>query len=1112
MKKKILLLLFAGFLNAMFCQSARAGLMFSDDFEGTEGSTVTEAGWIGYALSALPATFYITAEQKYTGSKSVKLTDNNTYVSYLYTVSTVTAGTNYMLSGWFYDNDANTSGYLSISWYAAADGSGSALTSKESSFTTDSGSWQFISTAAVAHASAQSCRVRINIKNSGADTYSIYADSITFVEVLTPPTTHYTLNLTNPANGKIKMTPPDTIYSSASAVDYATATVVNLVAMANSGYEFSSWSGSAVLVSSDTYASTATVTMDANKTIGATFVLTGGPTYYTLTLNSPSNGKVKITPPGTVYSAGTTIDYASSTAVGVVAMANTGYKFSSWSAGVTGAVSDTYASTGTVTMDADKTISATFSAVGSTVAGSPIRINEVAANESNSLDWIEFYVAVGGDYSQYKVKEGTALLPGTTVGANVTSGYTFPDTFNPSAGDYIVLHINNKMNACEDDYSGTGDDSVWDFYTTDSGLTGTDNVILLTDPADTIIDAMAFANNTGSWTGSTPAFNNAVSSGQWTGIASEADSVDSSLATSAGKSLGRDENSTDTDATAAAKDDWSIKTTLTMGVANSTSTVVPPAAGGGSISAIITELATNISNGDFIELFVTAESTDVGGCQLYTGTTLIKTLSSDIGTVSSGTFIVLWASVTNNPSGARGTDRDETSADENGNGYIDLYSDDSSSPGLTSTDNTITLKSAGGTILSFVSIADNDATYAAANKTAYNNAVAANKWSPSASTDAEYVAGSFAWSKSKTNSVYRTRESGVISNTNTKDDWAEGLPSHGQWMDDGEGDGGAVAGPSGTMYAVITEVAPNISGGDFVELFVTAESTNAAGCMIYEGGTKIKTIPSDIGTLPKNMYIVLWASKANNPAGTRGTDRDETAADENGNGYIDLYSDEGTPALTGTDNTISLKTANDTFIDFMSFAENDDTDFSSTLQTVYNNAVTAGQWSPAATIEQEYVDGSVAWSESSSKSMYRISQSAQPLDNHLKADWLEASITPGYGDYGGTPTTTTKPLQIFQSVFSPYGDGKYNQAKISYNVPAGSQITIRVFDIRGRAVRTVVDHVDGGGASETVNWDGKDDNGNVVRTGIYIVNIEAINKSTGAVKRSSKRVVVGRKM
>jgi hypothetical protein len=52
---------------------------------------------------------------------------------------------------------------------------------------------------------------------------------------------------------------------------YSTGTVVNLAAIANSGYKFESWAGVDVLVSSDAYASTATVKMSSDKTVTANF-------------------------------------------------------------------------------------------------------------------------------------------------------------------------------------------------------------------------------------------------------------------------------------------------------------------------------------------------------------------------------------------------------------------------------------------------------------------------------------------------------------------------------------------------------------------------------------------------------------------------------------------------------------------------------------------------------------------------------------------------------------------------------------------------------------------------------------------------------------------------
>ena len=60
-------------------------------------------------------------------------------------------------------------------------------------------------------------------------------------------------------------------------------------------------------------------------------------------------------------------------------------------------------------------------------AGSSIRINEVAPSEPSSQDWIEFYVAEAGDYSNYVVKEGNTEIK------------IFPDSFNLELGDFIVL-------------------------------------------------------------------------------------------------------------------------------------------------------------------------------------------------------------------------------------------------------------------------------------------------------------------------------------------------------------------------------------------------------------------------------------------------------------------------------------------------------------------------------------------------------------------------------------------------------------------------------------------------------------------------------------------------
>ena len=126
---------------------------------------------------------------------------------------------------------------------------------------------------------------------------------------------------------------------------YASGTVVNVTATAAAGYTFSSWSGAC------TGTGTCSVTMNANKTVTANFTAVN----YTLTTAvSPSGG-------GTTNPAVGPHTYASGAVVAVTATPAAGYTFSSWSGACTG--------TGTcsVTMNANKTVTANFTAVNYTL-------------------------------------------------------------------------------------------------------------------------------------------------------------------------------------------------------------------------------------------------------------------------------------------------------------------------------------------------------------------------------------------------------------------------------------------------------------------------------------------------------------------------------------------------------------------------------------------------------------------------------------------------------------------------------------------------------------------------------------------------------------------------
>ena len=63
-------------------------------------------------------------------------------------------------------------------------------------------------------------------------------------------------------------------------------------------------------------------------------------------------------------------------------------------------------------------------------------------------------------------------------------------------------------------------------------------------------------------------------------------------------------------------------------------------------------------------------------------------------------------------------------------------------------------------------------------------------------------------------------------------------------------------------------------------------------------------------------------------------------------------------------------------------------------------------------------------------------------------------------------------------------------AKITYTIGLPGQVKLRIFDVRGRVVRTLVDESKGVG-EHVVEWDGRDDQGRSVSSGVFTYRLEA---------------------
>jgi len=130
---------------------------------------------------------------------------------------------------------------------------------------------------------------------------------------------------------------------------YDEGTVVGLVAEADEGYRFVEWTGDVEDII-DVYAAETNIIVNGDYSITANFVA-----LYDLTISSTGGGSVTEPSEGVfTYDEGTVVD--------LVANADEGYQFVEWTGDV-GTIADVHATTTTITMNGDYSITANFMAI-----------------------------------------------------------------------------------------------------------------------------------------------------------------------------------------------------------------------------------------------------------------------------------------------------------------------------------------------------------------------------------------------------------------------------------------------------------------------------------------------------------------------------------------------------------------------------------------------------------------------------------------------------------------------------------------------------------------------------------------------------------------------------
>ncbi len=133
---------------------------------------------------------------------------------------------------------------------------------------------------------------------------------------------------------------------------------------------------------------------------------------------------------------------------------------------------------------------------------------------------------------------------------------------------------------------------------------------------------------------------------------------------------------------------------------------------------------------------------------------------------------------------------------------------------------------------------------------------------------------------------------------------------------------------------------------------------------------------------------------------------------------------------------------------------------------------------------------------------------------------LASNWSPHYGQGTGSPGEPNSVsifsferlgfLKLNPRVISPNGDGKDDVLAIRIDLPQLCDVELRVYDLRGIHVATLLRDASIE-AGRTTFWDGRDSDGNAVRSGVYLVVLRAKGRRDGKAYGAKLPVVVIRR-
>jgi len=156
---------------------------------------------------------------------------------------------------------------------------------------------------------------------------------------------------------------------------------------------------------------------------------------------------------------------------------------------------------------------------------------------------------------------------------------------------------------------------------------------------------------------------------------------------------------------------------------------------------------------------------------------------------------------------------------------------------------------------------------------------------------------------------------------------------------------------------------------------------------------------------------------------------------------------------------------------------------------LYRATSSSGPWSVIGYLtETEYTDDTVY---DDTTYFYNVHAVDSNLDAVHRPSQTITAIIPEYGGGGGVPDSEEALVQLpgeltldqnYPNPFNP-------TTTVRYGIPKSTRVDLRIMNIRGQTVRTLVDEEKSAGWY-TVTWDGKNESGQQVSSGIYLYLLE----------------------